>query len=311
MTAMQTGIHRRKLEDRSDPDHFVAIENLSDYLTVMNLLSKSISQVLADHCSLTTLQYRILLRLLSAPEHILRITDLATVLYVGTSTVSAAIPKLVEEHLVSRIEDPRDMRVVSLSLTSSGFEEIERADRHVGEFLQSYWRNLTREQLEAAFASSTNAVMLHDARRIENGRFRLDTAFFDTVMISRSLTSVKLAQSAMKTSEFRVLLAVRILGPDVAASQVAKYLFLKSSDVTAPIKALVNAGLIAKERNHDNRRTKSLSLTAYGWEHLEELLPEVYDALLETCHSDDEAVLVHLSAARDVVSRERGAAVFV
>ena len=303
-------IHRLRLEDQANPEHFDALEHESDYLTVMNLLFRSISHVLMEHCGLTTLQYRMLLRLLSAPGQSLRTTDLAANLYVGPSTISAAVPHMVDQHLVSRTEDPNDMRVVSLSLTPAGCAEIEKADLCVGEFLQCYWANLTPEQREAAFASSTSAVTLHNARRVENGTFRLDTAFFDTVMISRTLTAAKLAEYNLKTPEYRVLIALRVLGPGVTASQVAKYLFLKSSDVTAPIKALELRGLLSKERNDDNRRTKSLKLTQSGWDLVEQLAPIIYDALLETCHSNEEVVDIHLAAAHEVVGRERGAAVF-
>lgn len=310
MDTLKEDAHRHRLEDRSDPQHFAAIEGESDYLTVMNLLFHSISQVLAERCSLTTLQYRMLLRLLSAPGNTMRTTDLAENLRVCASTVSAAVPHLVDERFVARAEDPSDMRVVSLALTDAGVAEIDKADFHVGEFLQSYWRNLTSEQLEAAFASSTNAVTLHNATRIENGAFRLDTAFFDTVMISRTLTSAKLADFGLNTSMYRILVALRILGLGTTASQVAKYLFLKSSDVTGPLKTLERKGHISKERNAENRRTKSLGLTQAGWDLVEDLVPIVYDALLDTCHSNEEAVRIHLQAAREVVARERGAAVF-
>lgn len=301
---------RQKLVDRSCPEHFEAIENMSNYLSIMNLLFHSISQVLAEKCGLTTLQYRVLLRLLSAPDGQLRTTELAQNLCVGASTISAAMPKLVAERLVARVEDPLDMRVVSLRLTDKGVTEIDRADCCVGEFLQTYWRNLTREQLDAALASSTNAAAIHHAQRMENGRCRLDTAFFDAVMISRTLTAAKLADFGLRTPEFRIMVALRILGAGSTATQLARYLFLKSSDVTSPIKALESRGFVSKERNDDNRRVKSLSLTNEGWEYLEMLLPHVLDALLETCHSDEEAVEIHLSAARNVVSLERGASLF-
>ena len=310
MGARRPDAHRRRLEDRSDPGHFAAFEGESDYLTVMNLLFRSISQVLADQCALTTLQYRMLLRLLGAKGRVLRTTDLAENLRVCASTISAAVPRLVEERLVARVEDPDDMRVVSLALTPAGADEIGRADGPVAAFLRSYWRNLTPEQLKVALDSSANAAALHHASRIENGSFRLDTAFFDAVMISRTLTAAKLAGFGLKTSQFRVLAALRILGPGATASQVASYLFLRSSDVTAPLKALEERGLVSKERNADNRRTKALALTDQGYELVEELAPIVYDALLETCRSDEAAVQLHLQAAREVVARERGASVF-
>ena len=80
--------------------------------------------------------------------------------------------------------------------------------------------------------------------------------------------------------------------------------------MTTPIKTLETKGLITKERSADNRRTKPLALTDAGLEKTEGLLPYVYDALVETCHSDEAAVQVHLSAAQNVVSRERGTALF-
>lgn len=310
MIAAKEYTSRRILVDRASPEHDAAIEGLSDYLTVMNLLFHSISHVLSERCGLTTLQYRMLLRLLAAKGDPLRTTDLADNLSIGVSTVSAAIPKLVEEGYVCRIDDPNDMRVVSLSLRQSALSKIERADLCVGEFLQGYWKSLTVEQLEAGLASSVDAVRLHKAERIENGGFRHDTAFFDTIMISRTLTALRLGEAGLKTQEMRVLLALGILGPRTTATQVADYLFLKSSDVTTPLKSLEAKGFLKKERNDENRRAKMLSLTAQGRERLEELLPLTWDALVETCHSDERAIQIHLSAARSVIARERGAAVF-
>lgn len=297
MIATELDQERRKLEDVNHPQHVAAVEGLSDYLTIMNLLYKSISRILEGDCSLTTLQYRMLLRLLSAPRQTIRSTDLAANLRVGVSTVSAAVPHLVDEGLVTRAEDPDDMRVVSLALTRKGSSAIERADYHVGQFLQNYWKNLTPEQLEAAFASSTDAVTIHDAQRIENGKFRLDTAFFDTIMISRTLTAQRLRE-------------LYLLGPNVTASRVADYLFLKSSDITAPMKTLESQGLISKERSTENRRTKLLQLTQKGRDRTEGLLLPTHDALLETCHNDEEAVRIHLSAAQGVVTRERSMRLF-
>lgn len=310
MTTVKKRTSRKALLDASSPDHEFAVEGLSDYLAVMSLLFKSISQVLSDECRLTTLQYRMLLRLLATNGKPMRTTDLAENLYVGASTVSAAVPKLVEDGLVRRLEDPDDMRVVSLVLEPAGFDEIERADRCVGEFLREYWKNLTAEQLKAGIASSVDAVRLHGAERIENGRARHDTAFFDTIMISRTLTTQRLSEAGLRTQEMRILLALRILGLRITATQLARHLFLKSSDMTAPLKILELKGYIMRERDDDNRRIKLVSLTPEGREKVEKLLPITWDALLETCHSNERAVQIHLSAARDVIARERAATFF-
>ena len=97
---------------------------------------------------------------------------------------------------------------------------------------------------------------------------------------------------------------------NVTASRVADYLFLKSSDITAPMKTLESQGLISKERSTENRRTKLLQLTQKGRDRTEGLLLPTHDALLETCHSDEEAVRIHLSAAQGVVTRERSMRLF-
>lgn len=311
MCASGNTIRRKVLEDVSHVDHLSAIENLSDYLTLLNLLFHSISKVLVEECGLTTLQYRMLLRLLAAEGKTLRTTDLAENLYVGVSTVSAAVPKLVEEGFVCRAENPDDMRVVSLSLVPRGVDKIKHADFSVGSFLRGYWKNLTSEQLKAGLASCANAVRLHGAERVDGGDFRYDTAFFDAIMISRTLTSARLSCYGLKTQELRILVALRILGPNTTASQVAKYLLLNSSDVTMPLKTLEAKGLIEKKRNDENRRAKILSLTPEGQKKVEEMLPISHDALLETCHSDERAVEIHLSAARNVVAKVRGSALFV
>ena len=106
------------------------------------------------------------------------------------------------------------------------------------------------------------------------------------------------------------MLALYLLGPNVTASRIADYLFLKSSDITAPMKALESQGLISKERSVENRRTKLLQLTQKGRDRTEGLLLPTHDALLETCHSDEEAVRIHLSAAQGVVTRERSMRLF-
>ncbi|WP_165054183.1 MULTISPECIES: MarR family winged helix-turn-helix transcriptional regulator [unclassified Adlercreutzia] len=302
---MPHAARRASLANAASPQHRETVEDTADYLTLMHLLSRSIDQVLVESCALTTLQYRILLRLLGAGERRLRVSDLSDNLSVGLSTVSAAVAKLADERLVRRVEAPSDMRVFELELTAGGLHAIERADARVGEFLEAYWRCLTREQLEAAIVSSLSAVCIHGVQRIENGHHRLDTAFFDTVMISRTLTARKLATCGLRTAEFRILVDLYLADAPATCSQVARRLFLNSSDVTSPIKHLEASGFLTKLRSADNRRAKHLALTPAGRQKATDLLPLVFDALLETCHSNEEAVGVHLRAARQVVEAER------
>ncbi|MDO4290030.1 MAG: MarR family transcriptional regulator [Eggerthellaceae bacterium] len=296
---------RAHLADPSAPDHREAVENIANYLSLVHLLSRSIDKMLAEGCALSTLQYRILLRLLSAGERHVCASDLAANLHVGLSTVSAAMQKLVEAGKVDRAGASDDMRVFELELTSRGRAAIREADEQVGKFLEAYWHRLTREQLETAIASSLSAAALHDAERVENGRLRLDTAFFDAVMTSRTLTACKLATLGFKTVEFRILVDLYLRDEEVACSQVARHLFLSSGDVTSPIKRLESTELLTKRCDASNRRMKKVALTQAGRTSTVELLPQVFDALLETCHSDEAAIRIHLEAARHVIAQER------
>lgn len=309
MAVLEKTDYRLALEDESRADHFFALVDLSDYLSLMNMLFTSISKKLDEECSITTLQYRILLRLLSA-ENGMSTSELANNFYIQASTISASTAKLADAGYVYRKDNPDDMRVINLMLTQKGVQLVSDADLCVGEFLQHYWKNLTANQLEVALRTSSNAAYFHNAQRIENDHCRLDTAFFDAVMISRTLISNALTRFGFRTPEFRVLLAARILGENTTASHIAKYLFLKNSDVTAPIKSLEFRGFISKERKNTNRRAKALLLTKRGRDQLESMLPCVYDEILEVCHSNDYQIESNLEAARTIIASERGAMIF-
>ena len=55
MSASKVDPNRRKLEDKAYPGYMAAVEGLSDYLSIMNLLFKSMNNVLAEKCSLTAM----------------------------------------------------------------------------------------------------------------------------------------------------------------------------------------------------------------------------------------------------------------
>lgn len=294
-------LYRSHVVACDDPANAYTFTFMSDYLSMMDILTKAISRELAAACDMTPLQYRILLRLLVSAE---RSTNLAQQLDVSISTISSAIAKLADAGLVQRHENETDMRTVQLRLTNSGRSALERADACMLKTMTSYWRSLTQEQLEAALHSSIEAVTRHSHPRIEKGKQRLDTALIDTVMISRTLTSRALHDRGMTTNDFRILLALRILESSTT-TRVADFLFLNSSDLTSCLKHLESHQLISRDRAPDNRRTRILELTERGKRRLIELMPIVFDALHETCHSDDELIRIHISAANDLIARKR------
>ncbi len=290
------------------PGNAHAFDFMSDYLTMMDVLAKSIAHSLSAECGVTPLQYRIMLRLSEGDA--VRTGALSQCLDVGLSTVSTAVAKLADAGAVARHEDARDMRAVDLTLSRRGRTLMHQADAAVVSVMASYWRSLTREQLAAALASSVAAVERHSSPRMEGGKQRLDTALVDTVMISRSLTTRALQAHGLAPNDFRALLALRVLGGHSTASAIAEFLFLNASDITSCLRNLEATGLITRQRSTENRRVRTIQLTDAGTKRLVELMPVVFDALHETCHSDDELIRVHISAARDLVARKRHQSAF-
>ena len=100
-------------------------------------------------------------------------------------------------------------------------------------------------------------------------------------------------------------MALRVLGGHRTASAIAEFLFLNASDITSCLRNLEATGLITRQRSTENRRVRTIQLTDAGTKRLVELMPVVFDALHETCHSDDALIRTHISAARDLVARRR------
>lgn len=296
-------LYRTHVVECTKPENSFAFDFMCDYLTMMDVLAKSITHELSQACGITPLQYRIMLRLLdeeNATAH-----DLANDLGVGTSTVSTAISKLASRGIISRSEDITDMRTVFLHLSKTGNRMLECADEAVFANMQNYWGSLTREQFDAASESSIWAAQHHSRLRFEDGHLRLDTALVDTVMVSRMLTSKALRDYGLTINDFRVMVALRVIGTSNTTANVAQFLFLNSSDITSSMKNLDARGLVSRNRSEANRRVRSVTLTEKGTDTLVALMPIVFDALHETCHSDDSLIQTHISAAHDLVARRR------
>ncbi len=296
-------LYRKHVEMCHLPENEHTFDFMSDYLTMMDILAKAITHGLEEACRITPLQYRIMIRMLADSD--MHTKSLSADLHVGVSTVSVAVSKLANKKLISRSESATDMRLVGLNLTDAGRALVAKADLAVYTIMTEYWNTLTREQLEAAMTSSISAVERYSHMRYENGEPRIDTAFVDTVMISRMLTAQALQEHGMTAADYRVLLALKIMGGRSFSADIAKFLFLNSSDLTSCIKNLEAMGLITRQRMEENRRIRVIELTSKGDARTIELLPIVFDALHETCHSSDELIRIHVSAARDLVARKR------
>ena len=93
--------------------------------------------------------YEILVELSEAPDHRLRMTDLADATSQSRSRLSHQISRMEKRGLVRRDECEGDKRGTFAVLTKAGFETIERvAPHHVEQVRRHFIERLTAEQLE-------------------------------------------------------------------------------------------------------------------------------------------------------------------
>lgn len=297
-------IHRTHVENCLLPENAFTFDLMSDYLAMMSILGKAIAHTLETAASVTPLQFRILLHLHLAQSPLLA-KDLAHDLNVGVSTISTAVAKLVDRNAVKRTESARDMRAIEHALTPTGRKLLSRADDAVAALVSEYLGTLTHEQASAAMTSSLSIIKRHSRTRMENGTPRMDTIIVESVMISRALTLHALQSQGLTTRDYRVLLALKVANGPLPSAELARFLFLSPSDITSSLKNLEALRYLTRERLETNRRVRIVTLTDEGRERAAELLPFVFDALHEACHSDDALISIHITAARTVVERKR------
>ena len=112
------------------------------------LLLRQLDRDLTAH-GLNGRDYEILVELSEAPEHRMRMTDLADATSQSRSRLSHQITRMEKRGLVRRDDCEGDKRGTFAVLTRAGFEAIERvAPHHVEQARRHYIDRLTPRQLE-------------------------------------------------------------------------------------------------------------------------------------------------------------------
>ena len=112
------------------------------------LLLRQLDRELAQY-GLNGRDYEILVELSEAPEHRLRMTDLADATSQSRSRLSHQVSRMEKRGLVRRDDCEGDKRGTFAVLTEAGFEAIERvAPQHVESVRRHFVDRLTPHQLE-------------------------------------------------------------------------------------------------------------------------------------------------------------------
>src|SRR6266540_2409717 len=97
------------------------------FVSVSSMVTAQLEAELLTAHRLTLGEYGVLARLSEAPEHRLRMTDLALDLHLSPSGLTRRLDRLVREGLVTRQVCPTDRRAVYAVLAPLGRTRLERA----------------------------------------------------------------------------------------------------------------------------------------------------------------------------------------
>ena len=119
------------------------------YIETYGDLISAIERDLAEH-GLTLGDYQVFVYLSEAPDHSMRMCDLADLLQLSPSGLTRRLDGLVKAGFVTREPSTDDRRVMLATLTPSGFAALEAAaPDHVASVRRHLFDHLDDEQVDA------------------------------------------------------------------------------------------------------------------------------------------------------------------
>ena len=109
---------------------------------------QTLDREMQDEHDLTLAGYDVLLRLTSAPDKALRMSELAERVLMSPSGTTRLVDRLTKQELVERQEDPADGRVAMAHLTAAGAQHLRRAAQtHLRGIREHFTGRLSETQL--------------------------------------------------------------------------------------------------------------------------------------------------------------------
>lgn len=126
------------------------------YLVASGRLQEVLDRDLQAASGMPHTYYMILAMLSEAPEHGIKMTELAQVLKSSVSRLSHAVRKLEQAGWIRRDADSDDGRVTYACLTDEGWKVLkDAAPGHVTTVVDNVFDRLTEEQVDQLYAIST------------------------------------------------------------------------------------------------------------------------------------------------------------
>lgn len=118
-------------------------------LFAQNALVRIFDDELQQECGMSLQVYDVLIRIWLAPEHTLRMNELAESALLSRSWITRRVDRLEESGLVERLPVGDDGRGVCVRLTSAGMETFARLDAsHAGSIERHFSSYVTEEEAQ-------------------------------------------------------------------------------------------------------------------------------------------------------------------
>lgn len=129
------------------------------YLVASSRLQEVLDRELQAQSGMPHTYYMILAMLSEAPEHGIKMTELAQVLKSSVSRLSHAVRRLEEAGWIRRDADPADGRVTYACLTPEGLRVLEKAaPGHVTTVVDNVFDRLSDDQVEQLYEISAAII---------------------------------------------------------------------------------------------------------------------------------------------------------
>jgi DNA-binding MarR family transcriptional regulator len=103
--------------------------------------------------------YDVLLELSQAPEHKLRMSDLAKQVVLSRSGLTRLVDRLEKEGMLEREDDPNDRRGTQAALTQKGFEVLKQAWPTYAQGIHQYFANVISDQEAKVLAKALEKLL--------------------------------------------------------------------------------------------------------------------------------------------------------
>ena len=277
------------------PD-FGVTPNHGDILTSNALLCDA-ADVAAEACGLTMTQYLILVRLENAGSP-LSMSDLAHLVLLGQSAVTAAVERLARMGALERLFPESDRRLVKVALLERGRQLIAGVDCIFTEAFRRVTKTISDEHALVLARRVVEVVEYYGIARKQGGKTRIDTAFFEVAILLRAQIEHALGRFGLSVNEYRILQRLAETCEGVRPGELADQLGIRANGITAAASRIVDEGYVRRTRDPLDRRAQCLEITSEGFAFASEVAPVVAGHIRHLHETDED-----ISEITDEVAR--------